>query len=322
MASRSDNKGGGGCAALLLFLLVVAAIIWVFSTVGHFLGLTPSFGEATNRPDGWVSRNYTGVFWGYLLTVLLMTVAAVVAWLALVAATDDNASRAGYWLPRVGAAGLCLLVIALVLPIGERTGVKAANGIAGEGNVPNVVGKSAAEATSTLEGEGLTSQFDETPLDDARCKVIEQRPEAGRELEQGEPVSLRCEAPVPDVLGERAETADGRLRDGGFTPELVNAPSDYDLTRCRVRSQRPTGQAPPFARVSLRLNCRKPPPEPEPELPPEPEPDEDCDPNYSGACVPPYPPDVDCPDVDGSVEVTGEDVHALDREGDGNACEE
>ena len=46
----------------------------------------------------------------------------------------------------------------------------------------------------------------------------------------------------------------------------------------------------------------------------------DCDPGYSG-CVPAYPPDVNCPDVDGPVQVTGSDPHGLDRDGDGVACE-
>jgi hypothetical protein len=45
-----------------------------------------------------------------------------------------------------------------------------------------------------------------------------------------------------------------------------------------------------------------------------------CDPNYSG-CVPPYPPDVDCLDLREEVDVIGEDVHNLDIEGDGEACE-
>jgi len=38
-------------------------------------------------------------------------------------------------------------------------------------------------------------------------------------------------------------------------------------------------------------------------------------------CVPPYPPDVDCADVDGPVRVTGDDPHGLDGDGDGAACE-
>jgi hypothetical protein len=45
-----------------------------------------------------------------------------------------------------------------------------------------------------------------------------------------------------------------------------------------------------------------------------------CDPNYSG-CVPAYPPDVNCPEVDGPVQVKGSDPHGLDRDNDGAACE-
>jgi len=45
-----------------------------------------------------------------------------------------------------------------------------------------------------------------------------------------------------------------------------------------------------------------------------------CDPNYSG-CVPAYPPDVNCPEVAGPVQVTGSDPHGLDRDSDGVACE-
>jgi hypothetical protein len=44
-----------------------------------------------------------------------------------------------------------------------------------------------------------------------------------------------------------------------------------------------------------------------------------CDTNYSG-CVP-EKSDVDCSDLDDSVKVIREDVYALDRDGDGNACE-
>ena len=38
-------------------------------------------------------------------------------------------------------------------------------------------------------------------------------------------------------------------------------------------------------------------------------------------CVPTYPPDLDCGDVDGPVYVTGSDPHGLDADGDGVACE-
>ena len=45
-----------------------------------------------------------------------------------------------------------------------------------------------------------------------------------------------------------------------------------------------------------------------------------CAPGYS-PCIPPYPPDLDCPDIGRPVQVSGSDPHRLDRDGDGVACE-
>jgi endonuclease YncB( thermonuclease family) len=44
-----------------------------------------------------------------------------------------------------------------------------------------------------------------------------------------------------------------------------------------------------------------------------------CAPGYD-PCIPPFPPDLDCADVNGPVEVTGPDPHGLDGDGDGTAC--
>ncbi|MGE3139380.1 MAG: M48 family metallopeptidase [Thermoleophilia bacterium] len=47
-----------------------------------------------------------------------------------------------------------------------------------------------------------------------------------------------------------------------------------------------------------------------------------CDPNYAGACVPPYPPDVDCSQIPASnFAVIGWDPHGFDSDADGIACE-
>lgn len=51
-----------------------------------------------------------------------------------------------------------------------------------------------------------------------------------------------------------------------------------------------------------------------------------CDPNYAGACVPPYPPDLDCADLRAlglalPVRVIGSDPHRLDGDHDGLGCE-
>lgn len=51
-----------------------------------------------------------------------------------------------------------------------------------------------------------------------------------------------------------------------------------------------------------------------------PKPAKGCAPGYD-PCVPPFPPDVDCADVDGPVRVTGPDPHGLDGDRDGYACE-
>jgi micrococcal nuclease len=51
-----------------------------------------------------------------------------------------------------------------------------------------------------------------------------------------------------------------------------------------------------------------------------------CDPDYSGACVPPPPPDLDCADLRAlglalPVRVVGSDPHHLDGDHDGYGCE-
>ena len=45
-----------------------------------------------------------------------------------------------------------------------------------------------------------------------------------------------------------------------------------------------------------------------------------CAPGYT-PCIAPYPPDLDCADVNGPLHVTGTDPPGLDADGDGSACE-
>jgi micrococcal nuclease len=47
-----------------------------------------------------------------------------------------------------------------------------------------------------------------------------------------------------------------------------------------------------------------------------------CDPNYQGACIPRYPPDLDCSEVSASgFQSTGSDPHGFDDDADGTGCE-
>jgi micrococcal nuclease len=48
----------------------------------------------------------------------------------------------------------------------------------------------------------------------------------------------------------------------------------------------------------------------------------DCDSSYPDACIPPYPPDLNCGDIsDKDFQVVPPDPHGFDREGDGIGCE-
>ena len=48
----------------------------------------------------------------------------------------------------------------------------------------------------------------------------------------------------------------------------------------------------------------------------------DCDSSYPNACIPPYPPDLNCGDIsDKRFEVLSPDPHGFDRDGDGIGCE-
>ncbi|KQP65251.1 DUF2510 domain-containing protein [Nocardioides sp. Leaf285] len=68
-------------------------------------------------------------------------------------------------------------------------------------------------------------------------------------------------------------------------------------------------------RAAGDLTCRTPAPVRAPAAAPA-----SCAAGYS-PCLPLFPPDVDCADVDGPVRVTGPDPHGLDADGDGTACE-
>lgn len=81
------------------------------------------------------------------------------------------------------------------------------------------------------------------------------------------------------------------------------------------------GQCDYFGQPAATPTPKRTPHKPSPPPPP-PADTGNCDTaDYSGACVPPYPPDVDCPDIGQPVRVVGDDPHGLDRDGDGRACE-
>jgi hypothetical protein len=269
-----------------------------------------------------------------VLTVAAIATLAVLVWLGLRTQSADpaQARQARAWLRHAQGTAVALALAILFLPIGERSGVDATGGVgqAREGNVPNVVGMTAAKAEDTLDDKNLNAELRAVPRDDGRCKVVSQSPKPGSEVEEDGRVALRCEVRVPRVVGSKARTAETRLVDVGLDPRFVNEPADYDLGRCRVSGQSKARWAVPDTNVRLRLRCTAPRREPQVATLPEPptEPASECDPNYEGACLDPDSPDYDCeggegdgPDYTGPVTVVGEDHHDLNRDPDALACE-
>lgn len=63
-------------------------------------------------------------------------------------------------------------------------------------------------------------------------------------------------------------------------------------------------------------------PRPEPAIQSRPPPGGNCDPRYSGACIPTYPPDLDCTEIHArGFRVLGDDVHGSDADDDGIGCD-
>lgn len=116
---------------------------------------------------------------------------------------------------------------------------------------------------------------------------------------------------IANRLARRARSAlrgENRQR----ASRLLRQAATYAETQA-VASAQSALRAAQAAAATARERAQAPPPPPPPAAP-------SCDPGYSG-CVPPFPPDVDCADVAGPVQVTGSDPHGLDRDRDGVACE-
>jgi hypothetical protein len=53
-----------------------------------------------------------------------------------------------------------------------------------------------------------------------------------------------------------------------------------------------------------------------------PEKENNCEPSYPDVCIPSYPPDLDCGQIDyKNFKVVGSDPHGFDRDNDGIGCE-
>lgn len=121
----------------------------------------------------------------------------------------------------------------------------------------------------------------------------------------------------PDIYDEPTE------EDSTEAPVLPQVPARAVTVPNPVMERRPVPPPTPTPRETTpapKKTVQPPPPPPKPT----PTPTEGCDPNYEPKidyCVPISIDDINCDEVEGPVNVIGEDIHGLDADNDGVGCE-
>jgi beta-lactam-binding protein with PASTA domain/predicted Ser/Thr protein kinase len=157
----------------------------------------------------------------------------VLAATSAVAITDDDHYDDHYEdddEPRRSGAFLAALIVLLILLAGMLFLLAKALGLGDDSTpaaklveVPNVIGKPVAEATSTLEALGFKVETtSETNEDQAEGNIFDQSPARGEKVDEGSTVRLKVSAgagaiPVPNVIGSQIDDARKLLSGQGFT---------------------------------------------------------------------------------------------------------
>ena len=125
---------------------------------------------------------------------------------------------------------IALCVLAAAVGVVAAIVVTMGSGV----TVPDVTGKTEAEATQALEDAGLSAgDVGEAADPDAEPgTVVSQDPAAGEEVDEGSAVALTLSAgpgtaEVPDVVGMTQAEAESALQAAGFAPASA---TQYDLT--------------------------------------------------------------------------------------------
>jgi beta-lactam-binding protein with PASTA domain len=209
------------------------------------------------------------LIWPWLLLLLLLVAGGLVAWW-LISRDDDNGrgTPSAVIVPRVvgerqdravaeiNSSGLIARVetrpssgaAGTVFAQRPHGGARVARGsnvtlsvsAAETVVVPDVFGKRAQEAVSTLRGKGLVVQTATVSSEKPSGTVLAQSPAAGESVGKGSTVQIRISRGlvlVPDVTGQSRSTAVSTLRGAGLVPSVVNVPSPQ--ARGIVVAQRP-----------------------------------------------------------------------------------
>lgn len=144
--------------------------------------------------------------------------------------------------------------------------------------VPDVVGMSQDEATSTLQEAGFEVGVQEQESDAEAGIVIDQDPDAGTEAEPGSTVTIVVSTGpqttvVPDVVCDPIPAAQAEIREAGLVPQEVGSEFSVECPEGTVASQNPGPgtEVPQGSTVEyVRSEGPEPSPSPSPTLTPTP----------------------------------------------------
>lgn len=151
-----------------------------------------------------------------------------------------------------GAGQLLLLGIALLVTYGAF--FLASMGVAIRArnvSVPNLAGKSVADAETALASVGLSARLDPLRRPDLKVPadhVLTQDPAAGTTLRRGRAVRLRVSdgatlPPLPELVGLTEQDAKARLAYAGITLTSIAEIQNGDLNADRVVAQDPPARS-------------------------------------------------------------------------------
>jgi hypothetical protein len=153
-------------------------------------------------------------------------------------------------------------------------------------------------------------------------------PRAGSKTTKNPDAILEQDPSVPRVQGLRVANAKDELRNAAPWDIIVKHRTTANGTAGEVLRQTPRpGRSLAEGKRLVLLVARVPLPEPPP-IPPPPGGGgsggggSGCDGSYPSTCIPVYPPDLDCPQVNATnFTVVGSDPHGFDGDSDGIGCE-
>jgi beta-lactam-binding protein with PASTA domain len=124
-------------------------------------------------------------------------------------------------------------------------------------SVPSVIGKSQADAVSTLTNAGLVARVFSVASSKPPDTVTGQDPLGGKTVVKGSKVRINvssgpADVSVPSVIGLSFDQASAALQNQGFAVSRVNVESDQPAER--VVDQSPSGSAPAGSSIKLSVS--------------------------------------------------------------------